>query len=59
MQRIGNFNELLHHFLHKHKKIILTGVIPRSREELLRYGIVDLIGKENIFSLFDDAVKRC
>jgi SulP family sulfate permease len=52
-----NFKELLHHFLHKHKKIILTGVNPHVEEELLRYGIVDLIGKENIFSLFDDAVK--
>jgi sulfate permease, SulP family len=53
---IHNFRETLHELKHHRKKVILSGVRPEVLSELEKSGLADFIGKENIFSSFDDAL---
>lgn len=53
---IHNFRETLHELKHHHKKVILSGVRPEVLAELEKSGLSDYIGKENIFSSFDEAL---
>lgn len=55
---LHNFKEMLHDFKHKHKHILLSGVNDSVAAELKRAGIYELVGKENIFAQFDDAVQK-
>jgi SulP family sulfate permease len=55
---LHNFKAMLHDFKHKHKHILLSGVNDSVAAELKRAGIYELVGKENIFAQFDDAVQK-
>jgi anti-anti-sigma regulatory factor len=52
-----NFKELLQRFKVQKKRIILTGVNKSVFAELERYGIIDMVGEDNVIDLFDDAVR--
>lgn len=53
---IHNFRETLHELKHHHKKVVLSGVRPEVLSELEKSGLADFIGRENIFSSFDEAL---
>jgi sulfate permease, SulP family len=53
---IHNFRETLHDLRGHHKKVILSGVRPEVLAELEKSGLADYIGKEHIFSSFEDAL---
>ncbi|MDR2927062.1 MAG: STAS domain-containing protein [Cytophagaceae bacterium] len=53
---IYNFKTMLSDFIHKQKQVILSGVNDDVHKELKRNEIDTLIGKENIYSSFDEAV---
>lgn len=53
-----NFNSMLHTFLYKRKHIMLSGVSDEVFMELKRYGIVALLGEENVCSTFDEALAK-
>lgn len=53
-----NFNSMLHTFLHKRKHIMLSGVSDEVFLELKRYGIVALLGEENVCSTFEEALAK-
>jgi len=53
---IHNFRETLHELKHHRKKVVLSGVRPEVLSELEKSGLADFIGKENIFSSFDEAL---
>lgn len=55
---IHNFNALLGHFIHKRKRVMLSGVNETVMSELRRHGIVALVGKENIFTHFEEALEK-
>ncbi|WP_026474372.1 SulP family inorganic anion transporter [Alkaliflexus imshenetskii] len=55
---IHNFNAMLGHFIHKRKRVLLSGVNETVLSELRRHGIVALVGKENIFSHFEEALAK-
>ena len=55
---LHNFDEMLTHFINKRKKVILSGVNNDVAKELKRSGIVNIVGNENIFSTFDEAVAQ-
>ena len=53
-----NFNSMLHTFLHKRKHIMLSGVNEDVYAELKRYGIVALLGEENVCATFDEVLAK-
>ncbi len=55
---IHNFTEMLQRFKKDNKHILLSGVNDIVARELKGHSIESLVGTENIFSLFDDAVKK-
>lgn len=55
---IQNLREVINQLKLSGKTIILSGVRDSVYSDLLKVGLIDIIGKENIFSNFDDAVKR-
>lgn len=54
---VRNFKDVISAMQAHNKKIILSGVRKKVLEDLMKAGIVEMIGKENIFSNFEDAVK--
>lgn len=54
---LRNFNELISQMKSRGVNIILSGVRDEVSEDLRKAGLIDIIGKENIFSNFEDAVK--
>lgn len=53
---IHNFKETLSELKHHHKKVVLSGVQPDVFKALEKSGLADYIGRENIFSSFDEAL---
>lgn len=53
---IHNFRETLHLLKHHRKKVLLSGVRPEVLAELDKGGLVNYIGRENIFASFDEAL---
>ena len=54
---IQNFREVISQLQASDKIIVLSGVRDTAYNDLLKAGLIDIIGKENIFSNFEDAVK--
>ncbi|MDR2011259.1 MAG: sulfate permease [Bacteroidales bacterium] len=55
---IHNFKEAIRSLRSKDKNIILSGVQPNVKKELDKSGLSDLIGKDNIFDNFNDALTQ-
>jgi SulP family sulfate permease len=55
---IHNFKEAIKSLNSKDKNIILSGVQPNVKKELDKSGLSELIGKENIFDNFNDALAK-
>lgn len=53
---IHNFKETLSELKHHHKKVVLSGVQPNVFKSLEKSGLADYIGREHIFSSFDEAL---
>ncbi|MGB5990518.1 MAG: sodium-independent anion transporter [Marinifilaceae bacterium] len=53
---IKNFKELITMMKAKKVDIILSGVRKDVKNDLNKAGIIELLGKENIFSSFEEAV---
>lgn len=53
---IHNFKETLSELKHHHKKVVLSGVQPDVFKALEKSGLADFIGREHIFSSFDEAL---
>lgn len=53
---IHNFRETLSELKHHHKKVVLSGVQPDVWKALEKSGLADFIGREHIFSSFDEAL---
>ena len=53
---IHNLREMLKFFIHKNIKIVLSGVNNDVLKDLNNSGISKLVGNENIFPVFDEAV---
>ena len=51
-----NFKSVIKTIQSNHTRIFLSGVNPSVRSELDKSNITGLVGKENIFDLFDDAL---
>jgi sulfate permease, SulP family len=54
---VHNFHDAIMSLRKDNKKIILSGVQEKVRKEFDKSGITELIGKENIFSKFEDALE--
>ncbi len=52
------FREIIRDFKAKKVRVILSGVRPEVREELISNGLAQIIGNENICSNFSEAVKK-
>ena len=52
------FKEVIRDFRSKKVRIVLSGVRPEVREELISYGLADIIGYEFICDNFGEAVKK-
>lgn len=55
---IHNFKEVIKDFRTRKVSVVLSGVRPEVRDELIRYGLADMIGLELICDNFGDAVKK-
>ncbi len=53
---IHNFRATLTELKHHNKRVILSGVSRDVMKDLRKSGLADLIGKENIFSNFEEAL---
>jgi len=51
-----NFKAVIKTIQSNHTKILLSGVRPSLREELDKNNITNLVGQENIYDLFDNAL---
>jgi sulfate permease, SulP family len=55
---IQNFKSVIKTIQSNHTKILLSGVNTSVRNELDKSKITDLVGNENIFDLFDNALEK-
>jgi sulfate permease, SulP family len=55
---IHNLKALLNRFIYLKKQVILTGVNPEVTEALKKHGIWQLVGEENIFPFFEEALAK-
>jgi sulfate permease, SulP family len=52
------FKEVIRDFRNKNVRIILSGVRPEVHEELINYGLAEIIGQEYICDNFSESVKK-
>ena len=55
---IHNFREVIRDFRIRKVSVVLSGVRPEVRNELVNYGLAELIGNDLICDNFGDAVKK-
>ena len=49
--------EIIKNFHHKNVTVLISGANPRVTQKLDRAGIIHLVGEENVFKEFDDALR--
>ncbi len=54
---LNNLKEVVKQLQNSHIKVLFSGVRPQVKADIDKKGITDLVGEENIFSKFDDALK--
>lgn len=55
---VHNFKAMLQRFVHQRKTVVLTGVNADVARDLGRHGITELVGPENIYATFEEAVSK-
>lgn len=49
--------EIIENFHHKNVTVLISGANPRVTQKLDRAGIIHLVGEENVYKQFDDALR--
>lgn len=56
---LQTLEDMIHHFHRKQVKVVISGANSRVALKLRRAGIVQLVGEEQFFAEFDDALTAC
>ncbi len=49
--------EIIENFHRKNVTVLISGANPRVTQKLSRAGIIHLVGEENVYKEFDDALR--